>query len=107
MSFTGHENHDFPLAQAAEWTKNYRDANPGDTKGHYFGKDALLAILAQNNCVGLRIYYALDDQTPRKKQLIVVGVTPDQNDIYNGLIAERSIDCPPTCGIDNPLNSNI
>lgn len=107
MSFTGNEDHSITLAEAADWTRNYRTANPGDTQGHFFGKQAILDILAQNNCVGIRLYYALDNQTPAKKQLIVVGVTSDQNDLYNGLLAERSIDCPPTCGIANPLNSNV
>ncbi|MBI3234723.1 MAG: hypothetical protein HYZ42_11920, partial [Bacteroidetes bacterium] len=47
MAFTGHENHDITLSTAGEWTKNYRDANPGQTKGHFFGKDAIQAILNQ------------------------------------------------------------
>jgi hypothetical protein len=104
-TFTGHENHDFPLDTAAAWTKNYRNANLGATKGHFFGKDAIDAILGQANCVGIRIYYALDENA--KKHLIVVGVQPDGNDLVNGLLAERSIDCPPTCGISNALNSDI
>lgn len=104
MSFTGNEDHNIPLSTAANWTKNYRTANPGSTKGHFFGKDAIQAILTQNNCVGMRIYYALDETG--KKQLIVVGTDASENDLFNGLLAERSIDCPPTCGINNPLNSN-
>jgi hypothetical protein len=104
-TFTGHEDHDFPLDTAAAWTKFYREANPGATKGHYFGKDAINSILEQASCVGIRIYYALDDT--EKKHLIVVGVQANGNDLVNGLLAERSIDCPPTCGIDNPLNSTI
>jgi len=104
MAFTGHEDHDIPLDTAAAWTKNYRDANPGAIKGHFFGKDAITAILSQTNCVGARFYYALDDDG--KKQLIVVGTQANQDDLFNGLLAERSIDCPPTCGVNNPLNSN-
>lgn len=103
MAFTGNEDHDIPLAQAAEWTKNYRDANPGAIKGHFFGKGAIKEILDQANCVGIRIYYALDDAGT--KQLIVVGVMADTNDISAGLLAERSIQCPPTCGVANALNS--
>jgi hypothetical protein len=103
MAFTGNEDHDFPLSTASEWTANYRNANPGQTKGHYFGKEAIQDILGQTNCVGIRIYYALDSDG--KKQLIITGVTADENDLYNGLLAERSIQCPPNCGIANPLNS--
>ena len=102
MPFTGHENHNIPLAEAAEWTRNYRNSNPGAIQGHFFGKDAIVAILAQDSCVGIRIYYALD--TAGVKQLIITGVTADENDLYNGLLAERSIQCPPNCGGGNPLN---
>lgn len=104
MAFTGNEDHNIPLATAAEWTKNYRDVNPsGVTLGHFFGKEAITAILAQSNCVGIRMYYALDENGA--KQLILVGVTADENDMFNGLLAERSFKCPPICGINNPLNS--
>lgn len=103
MAFTGNEDHSIPLATASEWTKNYRLANPNQINGHYFGKDAIQAILAQNNCVGIRIYYALNEAGV--KQLIITGVDANENDLYNGLLAERSIQCPPTCGVSNPLNS--
>lgn len=102
MSFTGNEDHSIPLSTAAAWTKNYRDTNPGTIKGHYFGKDIFQAILAQTNCVGVRIYYAIDDAGV--KQLILVGVDANENDLYNGVLGDRSIKCPPTCGATNPLN---
>ena len=103
MSFTGNEDHSITLATAAAWTKNYRDKNAGGINGHYFGKKAIQAIFNQANCVGMRLYYALDDSGV--KQIIVVGVTGDENDLYNGLLAERSTPCPPLCGGGgNPLN---
>jgi hypothetical protein len=103
MSFTGNENHDIPLATAAEWTKNYRNANPNATKAHFFGREAIEAILAQESCVGIRIYYALDDTG--EKHLILVGADANENDLYLGKLAERSKPCPSMCGIANPLNS--
>jgi hypothetical protein len=103
MGFTGHEDHDIPLSTASAWTKNYRIANPGQTLGNFFGKDAIEAILAQDTCVGIRIYYALDDTGA--KQLIIVGADSNENDLYNGLLAERALLCPPNCSTSNPLNS--
>lgn len=103
MTFTGNEDHDIPLSTASEWTANYRSANPGQTLAHYFGKSAINAILNQDTCVGIRIYYALDDNGA--KQLVLVGVDASGNDLYNGLLAERSFKCPPDCGAINPLNS--
>lgn len=104
MAFTGNENHDITLSEAAAMTKKYRDANPTQIKGHYFGKKAIQDILNQTESVGIRIYYGLDEDA--KKQLVVVGVNSGENDLYNGLLADRSIQCPPNCGISNPLNSN-
>lgn len=103
MAFTGNEDHSISLQMASAWTQNYRNANPNQINGHYFGKTAIDAILAQPGCVGIRIYYAINDIGV--KQLIVTGVDANENDLYNGLLAERSVLCPPTCGISNPLNS--
>ena len=52
--------------------------------------------------MGIRIYYALDENG--KKQLIIVGADANENDIYNGIIAERSVTCPPYCPTNSPLN---
>ncbi|MCC6370743.1 MAG: hypothetical protein IT236_07060 [Bacteroidia bacterium] len=102
-TFTGHENHDIPLSEASAWTANYRNANPGQINGHYFGGDAIQNVLAQTGCVGLRMYYAINDEGV--KQLIIVGVNADGNDLVNGLLLDRSVLCPPTCGNSNSLNS--
>lgn len=104
MSFTGNENHDIPLSTASQWTKNYREASgSGATIAHFFGKEAIQAILNQQNCVGIRMYYALDQEG--KKHLILVGADAAQNDLYEGLLAERSYDCPTSCSSSNPLNT--
>lgn len=97
MSFTGNENHDITLVEATAWTANYRKQAPtNSTNAHFFGKDAIQAILDQTNCVGIRIYYALDPEG--RQQLIVVGADAHENDLYEGRLAERSFPCPPTCG---------
>ncbi len=103
MSFTGREDHSITLATAGDWTRNYRTANSGATKGHFFGRDAIESILAQEGCVGIRIYYALDGSGV--KQLIINGALANENDLYNGVLAERSITCPTHCGANNPLNT--
>lgn len=104
MPFTGNEDHSISLADAAKLTRRYRESVPtGSTIAHFFGKDAIQAILNQENCVGIRIYYGLN--TDDAKQLVVVGVTPDENDMYNGILAEKSFICPTQCSTNNPLNS--
>lgn len=101
MSFTGDEAERFPLATAADWTANFRNANPEGTKAHFFGINILKDILAQEGCVGIRVYYALDGEGNR--QMIMVGADANENDLYNGIIAELSKPCPPYCGGGSPL----
>jgi hypothetical protein len=106
MSFTGNEGDYITLTQASAFTAAYRAANPSSTKGHFLGAAKLKALLNQTGCVGLRSYYAINTATG-EKQLVVVGVDSNENDIVKGtaLILDKSILCPPTCGAANALNS--
>jgi len=101
MAFTGNEAEKFPLVTATEWTKNYRKANPNGIKAHFFGMNIIKEILAQPTCVGIRCYYALDEKGIQ--QLIMVGADSNEDDMYNGIIAEVSYPCPPYCGNGSPL----
>lgn len=103
MNLTGNENHDITLSAAAAMTKRYRESvPPGSIISHCFGKQAIKAILDQPGCVGMRVYYGLNAENT--KQLIVTGVAADGNDMYEGLLAERTFYCPPECAAANPLN---
>lgn len=105
MPITGNEDHSITLTTASKWTKNYRlTIATGDTIAHGFGKTAILAILNQTGCYGLRMYYAYDDLG--LDHLILVGTDSSGNDLYNGLLAERSIHCPEDCSSANPLNTS-
>jgi len=95
MSFDGNEAEQFPLDEAAKWTANYRAANPQGVKAHFFGKNILQDILNQPGCMGIRVYYALDDDG--KQQMIMVGANADENDMFNDIIAEKAKPCPPFC----------
>jgi hypothetical protein len=100
----GHENHEISLSEAAALTARYRQHIGTDQiKGGFFGRDALIAILDQENCIGIRYYYGLDDNN--KQVMVLVGVDAEEQDIINGELAERSLMCPPYCGDNNELNS--
>lgn len=103
MPFTGSENHSIPLQDAADLTANYRNANPGEPIGWFYGKYAINDILAQPGCVGVRIY---NGQTATGvRNLVITGVDAAGNDLYNGLLAEYGVMCPTNCSTLNPLNS--
>jgi len=101
MAFDGSEGKEIRISTAAGYTAAYREANPEDTKGHFFGKDILDILLSQQDCMGLRIYYGLNNGA---KELVIAGANSDEDDII-GKIADASVPCPPSCGVANDLNS--
>ncbi len=102
---TGHENHKISLKDASTLTRNFRNSHDENAiTGEFFGKDALLAGLTQDNCVGLRIYYGnREDGTP---VLVFVAVDKSGNDMENGFVGEEGLPCPPVCGQDNALTQD-
>jgi len=104
MAFTGNEDHDISLSEASQLTASYRNSvAQGSIKAGFFGKSAIQEILEQEKCVGIRIYYALEeDDTPT---FVVVGVEENEDDLIGGKIAETPRPCPPHCGSANDLNS--
>ena len=105
MKYTGNEDHSISLSEAAELTANYRASFTDNAyiKAEYFGKDAMIELLNQSNCVGVRVYYGLD--TNGVKRLVLTGVDGEGNDLYEGTLMERGVICPPYCALENPLNS--
>ena len=105
MNFTGNENHEISLNEAAELTQRFRDNLPviDNTIAEYFGKSALEDLLSQQDCIGIRVYYGIDSDM--KKHLVIVGVNEEGNDLYNGALMELGKPCPPICPDSNPLNS--
>jgi hypothetical protein len=104
MSFDGNEGKVVSLQEAAIWTAEYRNSiQPGETIAHFIGKNKLLELLEQDNCVGVRIYYGLDENG--EQNLVFVGADENENDLVDGVILEYTKKCPPACSERNPLNS--
>ena len=100
LYYNGSEGDAITLDEAAALTANYREslADTVETvKAHFFGRNILQQILDQENCVGIRMYYGLDENGG--KQLVLVGVDPAGQDMEAGLIADRSRVCPPDCTV--------
>ncbi len=103
MPFTGNEDHSMSLVEAAELTKNYRESvGTGTILSGFFGKTALLGILRQTGCVGMRIYNAL--LSDGKLTFVLVGVDSEGEDMEDGEIAEIMYPCPPICPGGSTLN---
>jgi len=104
MSFSPNEGAIITLAEGAKMTADYRATiSSGDILAHAVGKNLFNSILNQLGCVGIRIYYALDENG--EKQLVLVGVDSNGNDLTAGVIVDRTKSCPTSCSLKNPLNS--
>ena len=66
-------------------------------------KEKIKAILDQSECKGIRFYFAVNDKG--ENTLVLVGADSNQNDMVDGLIADRLFPCPTICGNSNDLNS--
>ena len=102
MAFNGTEGGEITLAAGAAMTAEYRNQNPNERKGHFFGKDILNEILDQEGCVGIRMYYGINSDEER--ELVLVGVDANENDMTE-LVVDLSCPCPNRCGTENKLNS--
>lgn len=102
MSFDGTEGKFIDIATGGAMTAKYRANNPGTTIAHFLGKDKLMELLNQDNCKGLRIYHAIDNNG--KPQIVVVGALANENDITDKIL-DMSLCCPSYCSQPNGLNS--
>lgn len=104
MSFNGNEGGFITLREGSEMTKRYRNTiQPGEVIGVFMGKEKIQAILDQNECMGIRFYFAVNDRNERT--LVLVGADANQNDMVNGLIGDETTPCPSYCSQANSLNS--
>jgi hypothetical protein len=104
MAFDGTEGGEITLAEARSFTANY-DVNlpAGTAEAHYFGRNIIERLLAQQGCVGIRMYYG--KESDGRKNLVLVGVEASEDDMIDGIIADRSIVCPPICAPKKKLKS--
>lgn len=86
--------------EAAEFTANYRSANPGARKALFFGSDRLNELLVVG-VIGIRIYYGIDNAGA--PELVLVGVDASGNDVLKRIL-DRGAPCPTECGTPNELN---
>lgn len=103
-SFNGHEGSPIDLPTAKRWAANYRGQHPGETLAHFFGRDIINQILAEPGCLGVRLYYGIDDAGA--KQLIGVGAIANGDNLFpdstnNNILMDSSIPCPPYCATNS------
>jgi|SRR5687767_4324788 len=103
MSFTGNEDHTIALEDAAEMNRRFRNNYTNQPLGVYFSQATLNDVLAQEDCIGIRFYFALDEDD--KMKLTFCGVTTNEDNILE-IVGDGGMLCPPHCGTSDALNSD-
>ena len=86
-------------------TARYRESELfNGLNGGFFGKKAVLDLLEQADCVGIRYYYGVNGSND--PVLVLVGATAENTDITEGKVLELSVPCPSVCDASSPLTGN-
>jgi hypothetical protein len=86
-----------PLSEARDYTHNFQNIHPNEIKGFFVGKEKLMQILSQPDCIGIRIYNGVEPETNVANR-VLIGVDVNTDEMETGVILERLISCPNDCG---------
>lgn len=98
--YSGKEGRFVPLSLSKKWVANFRKSNPKHTHAFYFGCELFENLLKEPGCVGIRIYYAQDDDGSPK--MVLVGVDKSGRDIL-----KKSIKNPTELRFSSESDSDI
>src|SRR3546814_15221395 len=71
---TGNEGAPIDRKTGIQWTSNYRQIRPGERISHFFGRTHLQDLLNQQDCMGIRIYYA-NSMQPNAWQRFILAIS--------------------------------
>lgn len=102
MSINNNTGEVITLDEAIDFTHTYQNNNPDEIKSFFAGINKINRILGQDDCIGIRFYNG-ENSTTGAKNLVLVGVDKDGEDITSGVIVEYLTPCPKFC----PKNSQL
>ncbi|KUF46474.1 hypothetical protein AS361_04890 [Myroides marinus] len=102
MKITSQSGEVITLEEAIKYTSLFQKQNPNAINSYFIGIEKLQELLKQNNCIGMRIYPGINNQT-EQSNLVLIGVDKNGVDISEGVILEELITCPPLCPNESSL----
>lgn len=94
--FSGKEGRFVSPSLSKKWVANFQKTHPEHTHAFYFGSEVFSNLLNEPNCVGIRIYYAQDDDGSPK--MVLIGV-----DAKGCNILKKSIKPPAELRLSNDV----
>lgn len=91
------------LADGSTMTASFRRKFPNETRAVYYSSSVFSDLMAQEGCVGIRIYNALDAEGNMTN--VMVGVDEHGDDLIQGKVYDTGSRCPVDCSSTNSLNS--
>jgi hypothetical protein len=83
--------------RAKDLIKDFEAKFPNEIIGSFIGSNHINAVLAQKDCIGIRIYNGYDVKN-EKISLIIVGVGKDEKELLDdGMIYDEMFTCPTNC----------
>lgn len=73
---------------------NSQIVNSSNPKSLAFGASKVFDILRQTDCIGIRIYNGMNNGN---KNLIIIGIDSNEDDMTSGLILDFAEPCPSVC----------
>jgi hypothetical protein len=99
---TGHEDFHVTLPDAMTFTKSFQTVTQKDSViAEYIGKDAVLSVLQQSRCVGLRLYRGINNGM---LVTVIAGIDSLGRDLTAGPLLEHGLPCPPFCDTNHILS---
>lgn len=84
------------LEEAKKYTQSYQKLYPNEKKAFYVGRDQLMKILENSECMGVRIYNGFNDEDSQSNK-VLIGVNSNGDDMTEDVILEKLVPCPPIC----------
>lgn len=96
-------SHEITLQDAITMTHAYQNSPQfaGQTKAGLIDASAVMALLNQQGCAGMRIYFAL--KSNHILTTVLVGTNNMGEDITTGILLDDLVSCPPNCPTNSPL----
>jgi hypothetical protein len=79
----------------------FQSIYPSSTQSVFLGREKILQLLNQEDSMGIRTYFALNEQ--KQITIVLVGVDSSGHDFKNGLFLDKGVICPPSCNFSSFL----
>jgi len=102
--FTGKENHKISHREAEKLIWNFQQELPeGAVVGGFFGKNAVMSMLTQSGVVGVRAYFAKEDNGAPTLVLFAVDESGHEMVVEGTSPLGSWFPCPPFCWKDDTV----